>query len=141
MGKIAFFSRARTAAVFFKYFVLNVYFRAYITVTPYTHYKKKLVPVHGPDASGHLARWIGHYTYLTSRYVIGATCLSRALTARWILARKGYSAVIRVGVAKDAGAIKAHAWITSGDLIVTGNENGEVQQYGQMIINVKTPDQ
>ena len=141
MGKIAFYTWARLSPVFIKYFILNAFFRAYITVTPYAHYKKALTSVDGETASIHLARWIGRNTMITSRYVPGATCLSRAMTARWVLARKGYSAIIHIGVAKDAAAIKAHAWVTSGDHAVTGNENGEILHYDRITSDLKAPDQ
>ena len=141
MGKSAFYTWIRSSPSLVKYFILNAFFRAYITLTPYAHYKKALTPVTGDNASIYLARWIGHKTMATSRYVPGATCLSRAMTARWVLAQKGYSAIVHIGVAKDAAAIKAHAWVTSGEHIVTGNENGEVLQYDRMTSDLKAPDQ
>jgi len=140
MGKTAFY-RVRTSPTFFKYLFLNAFFRVYITLTPYAHYKKALAPLNGDSASVYLARWIGRNTMAASRYVPGATCLSRAMTARWVLAQKGYAAIIHIGVAKEAAAIKAHAWVTSGEQVVTGDENGEILQYDRMTSNLKAPDQ
>jgi len=44
----------------------------------------------------------------------------RALTARSMLQRRGVSGTIYLGLAKEDGALKAHAWLRSGDRMVTG---------------------
>ena len=48
-----------------------------------------------------------------SRYVPGARhCLTQALVVRLLLARRGQSAQLRIGVAKDSdGRLIAHAWV------------------------------
>jgi hypothetical protein len=58
---------------------------------------------------------------VASRYVPKATCLTQALAAQVLLARQGYPAQLRVGVARGgAGGIEAHAWLESRDKVVIG---------------------
>ena len=40
-----------------------------------------------------------------------ATCLPRSLTLWWLLQRQGIEADIHVGVKKEDGELKAHAWV------------------------------
>ena len=62
-----------------------------------------------------------------SRYVPRATCLTQALVAERMLARRGRCSTLRIGVARDAsGAFEAHAWLEHGDrVIIGGDENLE----------------
>jgi Transglutaminase-like superfamily len=46
-----------------------------------------------------------------ARYAPGARCLPVALVTAWMLARQGTSATLRVGVARHAGHLTAHAWL------------------------------
>lgn len=61
-----------------------------------------------------------------SRYVPGAsTCLTRALAAQVLLARRGEVACLRIGVARREGRFQAHAWLESqGKVIFGGSELG-----------------
>lgn len=49
-----------------------------------------------------------------------STCLVRALAGRFMLRRRGIACALHLGVAKAAGRLEAHAWLTVGDLILTG---------------------
>jgi hypothetical protein len=51
-----------------------------------------------------------------------ALCLPRAISAKAMLARRGYSSVLTLGVADVQRDMKAHAWLTAGDIIVSGGE-------------------
>lgn len=42
------------------------------------------------------------------------TCLPRALALQRMLARRGITAALRIGVRKEAGTFAAHAWIEVG---------------------------
>jgi hypothetical protein len=55
-----------------------------------------------------------------SRRVPRATCLVQALTVQLLLARHGYVSVLRVGVKRDDGAFKAHAWVEFQGRVVVG---------------------
>lgn len=60
-----------------------------------------------------------------SRYVPGASvCLTRALAAQTMLARRGHPALLRIGVARDEQRrLQAHAWVESAGEAVIGGEN------------------
>lgn len=49
-----------------------------------------------------------------------ATCLTQALAASLLLPRYGHDATLRVGVAKEAGRLRAHAWLESGGATILG---------------------
>ncbi len=56
---------------------------------------------------------------LASRYV-PATCLSRALSAQVLLARRGYPVLLHFGAVKEGERFLAHAWLESEGLVVIG---------------------
>jgi hypothetical protein len=47
-------------------------------------------------------------------------CLPRALAVRWALARRGLTARLVIGVAKDGSDLAAHAWLEQGGRVVGG---------------------
>lgn len=57
----------------------------------------------------------------------GATCLPRALAARSLLARYGYAATVRIGVARDGtegdtgAGLAAHAWVEREGTVLVGH--------------------
>lgn len=55
-----------------------------------------------------------------SRLVPRATCLTQALSARFLLARFGHPSLLRLGVARgDSGAFRAHAWLEwQGEVLI-----------------------
>ena len=56
-----------------------------------------------------------------SRLVPRSTCLVRALAARTLLARHGYSSALRLGVARGPdGAFQAHAWLERDERVLIG---------------------
>ena len=59
---------------------------------------------------------------VVSRYLPGTrNCLVQSLAAQTMLARRGYSSHLRIGVAKDEeGRLKAHAWVECDGKIVIG---------------------
>jgi len=42
---------------------------------------------------------------------VRATCLRRSLLLWWILRRDGIATVLRVGVNRESGELRAHAWV------------------------------
>ena len=42
---------------------------------------------------------------------VRATCLPRSLLTWWLLRREGIASCLRIGVAREGGAFKAHAWV------------------------------
>lgn len=67
------------------------------------------------------------------RYVPRArTCLTQALAARVLLARRGYPALIRIGAVREEGkGFQAHAWVESGGEVVIGGD--ELERYTPLI--------
>lgn len=58
----------------------------------------------------------------------GGNCLVQSLAAQTMLARRGYPARLRIGVAKDEGGrLKAHAWVECEGNIVIGSRG--MSQY------------
>ena len=64
-----------------------------------------------------------------SRYLPGmGNCLTQAIAAQVMLARRNYPAHLHIGVAKDEGGrLKAHAWVECEGKIVFGGAG--VSQY------------
>ena len=58
-----------------------------------------------------------------SPYLLGdKPCLTNALAVQFLLGRRGYSTVLRIGVAKkDGSALEAHAWLEhEGEVLLGG---------------------
>jgi len=69
----------------------------------------------------------------------GKNCLVRAIAGREMLARRGVSSRIRLGIAKNSPDIlSGHAWLECGDKIITGE--GEHRNYAAMpTLSAETP--
>ena len=58
------------------------------------------------------AQQLGRLVTLASRlYLLPMTCLVRALTLHWMLARRGLSVQLRIGANKSLDGLHAHAWV------------------------------
>jgi hypothetical protein len=70
----------------------------------------------------HIARMVAAVAARVPR----ASCLTQALAAMLLLARYGYPATLRVGVAKNEdGTLRAHAWLESnGRTLLGGPDSG-----------------
>jgi Transglutaminase-like superfamily len=49
-------------------------------------------------------------------------CFPQALAGRYFLRRRGYRSSFSLGVSDPSDMRRAHAWLTSGDLFVSGRE-------------------
>lgn len=59
---------------------------------------------------------------VTSAFVPGSRCLCQAIAAQMLLAYKGFSSELRIGVQKtDSSMLSAHAWLVRQGLILVGN--------------------
>ena len=65
-----------------------------------------------------------HVNRITCRLPWETKCFVRALTLRKLLMEKGIASTIYLGVFKENGKLKAHAWLRCGQLYLTGG-NGE----------------
>ena len=69
-----------------------------------------------------------------ARLVPGANCLTQALAAQVLLALRGFSSDVKVGVRlEDDGRFGAHAWLTCGDRIVIGGGRMELDRFEPLI--------
>ena len=58
-------------------------------------------------------------------------CFPQTIAARMLLKRYGYGSTIHFGVDRSSATeIRAHAWLSCGDTIVTGGE--EIQRYTEL---------
>lgn len=75
---------------------------------------------------------IGWAVEMAARIVPTAkNCLVRAIAGRDMLARRGVSSKIRLGIAKNSpDALSGHAWLECGNRIVTGE--GEHRSFAAM---------
>ena len=63
-----------------------------------------------------------------SQHTPGAkSCLTQALAAQVLLTRRGYPALLHIGVARgERGRFQAHAWVESaGEILIGGAEPGQ----------------
>lgn len=57
------------------------------------------------------------------RWMVGSTCLNRALTGWLMLRRRGVPAAVRVGARAEAtGPMRMHAWLEVGADVVIGRD-------------------
>jgi hypothetical protein len=60
---------------------------------------------------------------VVARRIPQATCLTRALAARWLLAGAGHPATLHYGWRRDEqGRLHAHAWLESGARVLLGDD-------------------
>ncbi len=56
---------------------------------------------------------------VAGRYVPGnITCLKKALVLSWLLGRRGIATTLRIGVAREEGRLKAHAWLEQDGRVI-----------------------
>ena len=65
-------------------------------------------------------------------FPIPIKCLASALTAKKILKKKGYKSIIHIGLSRQTQKnIAAHAWLSCGDIIITGIE--EKKKFKELV--------
>lgn len=65
-----------------------------------------------------------------ANYVPQATCMTQALTLRYLAAREGHPCTIRIGVRHDPGKkFEAHAWVIADDRIVIGDRTEDTSLF------------
>ncbi|MBI4382315.1 MAG: lasso peptide biosynthesis B2 protein [candidate division NC10 bacterium] len=67
----------------------------------------------------------GRYTPVT------ATCLKKALVLSWLLGRRGTQTGVRIGVAREKGRLKAHAWLDLDGQVIIGHQ--ELERYETLL--------
>ncbi len=67
------------------------------------------------------ARWVAwSIDTMSAKPWIKASCLVSALAAHAMLRRRGIASRLCLGVARDEGAVAAHAWIEVGQDVIVG---------------------
>jgi hypothetical protein len=67
------------------------------------------------------ARWVAwSIDTMSVKPWIKASCLASALAAHAMLRRRGIASRLCLGVARDEGAVAAHAWIEVGQDVIVG---------------------
>jgi hypothetical protein len=67
------------------------------------------------------ARWVAwSIETMSAEPWIKASCLASALAAHAMLRRRGIASKLCLGVARDGGAVAAHAWIEVGQDVIVG---------------------
>jgi hypothetical protein len=90
-------------------------------------------------ASSDVERIVWSIEAVSRRLSFGRTCLIKALTAKFLLDRRGYCADLRIGVARGAaGQLEAHAWIECGSTIVIGGPRCAVDRYQPLLHTATT---
>ncbi|MEL6707964.1 MAG: lasso peptide biosynthesis B2 protein [Pseudomonadota bacterium] len=75
--------------------------------------------------------WAIHHT---AKAVPDATCLTRSLAMRYLLAQAGEAATIQIGVKNDDnGKFKAHAWVVLDGEVLTGDTDEEIASYKLLV--------
>ena len=60
---------------------------------------------------------------VVSRRVPGATCLCRALALQRLLSKNGHGSQLRIGIEKNNGRFRAHAWLVHrGEVLIGGSQ-------------------
>lgn len=59
------------------------------------------------------------------RRLPGVTCLDRALSAAWMLARRGHGGRLVVGVREADGEVRAHAWLEQDGAAVSAGSGAD----------------
>jgi hypothetical protein len=65
----------------------------------------------------------------SSRFVPCATCLTQAMAARMLLSSYGHKADLRIGVLRENGQLKAHAWLENENRVLIG---GVIKTYATL---------
>lgn len=67
-----------------------------------------------------------------SRVVPAASCLTQAIAARSMLARRDVPSTLRIGVAKSGEArLEAHAWVETAGVVVVG-DRPDLDRYARL---------
>jgi len=62
---------------------------------------------------------------------VNATCLKKALVLSWLLGRRGIRTELRIGVARDNGSLKGHAWLLSDGQAILGHQ--EIERHERLL--------
>lgn len=70
--------------------------------------------VRPPDAEERIRRCDRLVRAAAGHHLYTVRCLPRCLTLQWLLGRQGIASELQIGVRKEDGELRAHAWLESG---------------------------
>lgn len=113
-----------------KFILIDYYFVIYKKIYSFKNLKNRLKATNGDSPPSEYCSWVGRMVYRASKFVIGSTCLTRAMSAQYILAKRNYASVVQVGVSIDENKkMIAHAWLLSGDKVIVGDEEEQLEKF------------
>jgi hypothetical protein len=68
---------------------------------------------------------------VAARHAVPASCLPRSVALARMLARRGASPIIRIGVRRDQGRLEAHAWVVLDGRVINDDESA-ISQYAPL---------
>lgn len=78
-------------------------------------------PTEAPEQADRLRRIAGAITAASRRTPWQSACLAQAMAGKMMLRRRGLHSTLYLGVVGDEDrGLSAHAWLRSGDVILTG---------------------
>jgi Transglutaminase-like superfamily len=91
------------------------------------------IPVGLREADRSSVEWVVWAVEVTGRHLpVANTCLTQALATQVLLARRGQSPLVRIGVAKgEGGKFEAHAWVECGGEVIIGGH--ELERYTSLV--------
>lgn len=99
-------------------------FRRLATALGSTKAESPAIVGEGVERSARYIRWAVELT--CHRLPFQVSCLAQALAARSMLRRRGIASTLYLGVnAAERSALRAHAWLRCGSVLVTGEEGCE----------------
>lgn len=118
------FTRLRAAAMTIELWAMLWIAEAMIRLLPYRRYARLVQAMNGSgDAPLQQARRVRRRLDVAARWLPWQPlCLVRAIAARAILGRRGFTSILSLGVDIAAADLAAHAWLTAGGIIVTGRD-------------------
>jgi hypothetical protein len=114
-------------------FLLLVAIRAGLLLLPFQMQQRALFRLRrnslgAPVSNSGLADQIAWAVKTASPWVPGASCLTQALTVKFLLTRAGLPHQVHIGVAKDEkGQFHAHAWVENREGVLIGG--CQLEQY------------
>lgn len=91
----------------------------------------RVVPRAGPRIHMGLLAWA---VETVAPVVPHATCMTQALTLRYLAAREGLACTIRIGVKQDQGKpFEAHAWVIADGKIMIGGKDETIATFTRIV--------
>ncbi len=125
---------ARHFGILCRAFVVVLAVRLILTFVKYRKIAQWITlqsPAAEPSSSPYVIAWAVKHT---SRIVPFASCLTQALALQFMLARRGHTSAIRVGVKNDqASSFRAHAWVIWDDTVLIGGTEEDIASFTPMV--------